>query len=545
MLVTSGVRLPGAGSTDSLPSSGNHVSYDVAPGIPLDAIARLITTVGQRDVDVTADFMLFISLCGKRPTGAQRKPSSSPSASSSLRQSKANRSVFSLPLPVFLSMPLSQPAAAPGSSPIRGGKRRRGRSKGSRAKKKQKRLDSICDAPGPATPAGPQSPGDDRALIRRSSRVRRAPAFLDSSPAPACRRKKRRLRDSPIRSGSGVGGGRRRKKKKRRKRRDDGDDLEEGNPVSLQARDGSPTQETKMSEEEAEDWRSRLRSRVGKRKGKSLSFEEVTMRKEKESVKPVTSGSVLSSQAIRSSRRGRSRVFSDEVNVIAEETRYQGEVLSSNDHEDCRDKASHEEELKVVTDSPIFSEPNQEILAPLPSEEVKENADRTDVADKEDLEQSEEGTAIPNLQLEDVGPGNCLATSLNEHVDDKPVKSEDILKEDKPKPSIFDDKIARKHVKEGRRCGLCGGGTDGRPPKRLVHESSGSDNEAYEGSSASEEPNYDVWDGFGDEPGWLGRLLGPINDRFGIPRIWVHQHCAVWSPEVRCMFQAIVPFIIL
>ncbi|CAD5190665.1 unnamed protein product [Musa acuminata subsp. malaccensis] len=428
-------------------------------------------------------------------------------------------------------MPLSQHAAAPGSSLIRGGKRRRGRSKGSRAKKKQKRLDSICDAPGPATPAGPQSPGDDRALIRRSSRVRRAPAFLDSSPAPARRRKKRRLRDSPIRSGSGVGGGRRRKKK-RRKRRDDGDDLEEGNPVSLQEKDGSPTQEIKMSEEEAEDWRSRLRSRVGKRKGKSRSFEEVAMRKEKESAKPVTSGSVLSSQAIRSSRRGRRRGFGDEVSVIAEETGYQGEVLSSNDHEDSRDKASHGEEPKIVTDSPVFSEPNQEIVAPLPSEEGKENADRTNVADKEDLEQSEEGTAIPNLQLDDVDPGNCLATSLSEHVDDKPVKSEDILKEDKPKPPIFDDKIARKHVKEGRRCGLCGGGTDGRPPKRLVHESSGSDNEAYEGSSASEEPNYDVWDGFGDEPGWLGRLLGPINDRFGIPRIWVHQHCAVWSPEV-------------
>ncbi|XP_022142883.1 uncharacterized protein LOC111012888 isoform X4 [Momordica charantia] len=88
------------------------------------------------------------------------------------------------------------------------------------------------------------------------------------------------------------------------------------------------------------------------------------------------------------------------------------------------------------------------------------------------------------------------------------------------------------HIKEGRRCGLCGGGIDGKPPKKLVQDSGQSENEACSGSSASEEPNYDKWDGFGDEPGWLGRLLGPINDRYGIAGIWVHQHCAVWSPEV-------------
>jgi hypothetical protein len=41
-----------------------------------------------------------------------------------------------------------------------------------------------------------------------------------------------------------------------------------------------------------------------------------------------------------------------------------------------------------------------------------------------------------------------------------------------------------------------------------------------------------MWDGFGDDPGWLGRLLGPIHDQFGIARVWVHQNCAVWSPEV-------------
>ncbi|KAK8615137.1 hypothetical protein V6N13_068921 [Hibiscus sabdariffa] len=91
--------------------------------------------------------------------------------------------------------------------------------------------------------------------------------------------------------------------------------------------------------------------------------------------------------------------------------------------------------------------------------------------------------------------------------------------------------ISKPRIKQGRRCGLCGGATDGKPPKKLVHDAGDSENEAYS-SSASEEPNYDIWDGFGDEPGWLGRLLGPINDRHGIARIWVHQQCAVWSPEV-------------
>ncbi|XP_050216857.1 uncharacterized protein LOC126667814 [Mercurialis annua] len=92
--------------------------------------------------------------------------------------------------------------------------------------------------------------------------------------------------------------------------------------------------------------------------------------------------------------------------------------------------------------------------------------------------------------------------------------------------------LGRPRVKQGRWCGLCGCANDGKPPKRLMQDANDSDIGAYSGSSASEEPNYDLWDGFGDEPGWLGRLLGPINDRHGIAGIWVHQHCAVWSPEV-------------
>ena len=87
-------------------------------------------------------------------------------------------------------------------------------------------------------------------------------------------------------------------------------------------------------------------------------------------------------------------------------------------------------------------------------------------------------------------------------------------------------------IREGRRCGLCGGGTDGKPAKKLILASAESDNEHYHRTSSSEEPAYDAWDGFGNESDWLGKLLGPIRDRQGVARIWVHQQCAVWSPEV-------------
>lgn len=114
----------------------------------------------------------------------------------------------------------------------------------------------------------------------------------------------------------------------------------------------------------------------------------------------------------------------------------------------------------------------------------------------------------------------------------KPISDDNGINVDQSDPISNDSILDRPRIREGRRCGLCGGGTDGKPPKRLVRDSVESDHEVYGGSSASEEPNYDLWDGFGDEPGWLGPLLGPIHDRFGIAGVWVHQHCAVWSPEV-------------
>ncbi|GFZ12424.1 polynucleotidyl transferase, ribonuclease H-like superfamily protein [Actinidia rufa] len=113
---------------------------------------------------------------------------------------------------------------------------------------------------------------------------------------------------------------------------------------------------------------------------------------------------------------------------------------------------------------------------------------------------------------------------------EKPLEDENTTKVDKT-GRASSDTLRKMRVRVGRRCGLCGTGTYGKPPKKLLQDGAGIDHEAYSGSSASEEPNYDQWDRFGDEPGWIGRLLVSINDRHGIAGIWVRQHCAVWSPE--------------
>jgi hypothetical protein len=39
-------------------------------------------------------------------------------------------------------------------------------------------------------------------------------------------------------------------------------------------------------------------------------------------------------------------------------------------------------------------------------------------------------------------------------------------------------------------------------------------------------------DGFGAQKGWLGRLLGPLSEHVGVVGAWVHENCAIWSPEV-------------
>lgn len=425
-------------------------------------------------------------------------------------------------------MSSSQPAAAPGTSLAGGGKRRKGRPKGSLGKKRHKRLDSIVDSPSLFPPC-PGSPVEEGAGIRRSSRVRRAPIILDASPPPRRRSKKQGLHDS---TRSGVGRGRR----KRWGRGGDQDGRKETHSVSASSQNASPlVDEAKTLEEQVEDWQSRLRSRVGKRKGGSGYFRDDSTRKEKESAKQVSSESGFDSQERPSSRRKRRKVSSDDVEVIGEETRFEDESLPSNDEGDNGEKTTQEADTKTVTDSQALIDPNKEIEICLPSEAVKENTEYTNTDEEVNLQQSEERRVTPYQQPVEVSPENQETIALSEFMNGKTIENKSITEEASLRASVTEENQARKNIKEGRRCGLCGGGTDGKPPKRLVQESSGSDNEAYAGSSASDDPNYDIWDGFGDEPEWLGRLLGPINDRFGIPRIWVHQHCAVWSPEVFCV----------
>lgn len=171
--------------------------------------------------------------------------------------------------------------------------------------------------------------------------------------------------------------------------------------------------------------------------------------------------------------------------------------------------------------------------------EVTETIERVELREEEllQLEHQNEGeneqdvVEVDNVpeEVEDVGVHDANNDGLLT-VDEKPSEHKNDMKVEESNQAASNT-VGKTHIKQGRRCGLCGGGTDGKPPKKLIHDAGDSENEAYS-SSASEEPNYDIWDGFGNEPGWLGRLLGPINDRYGIAGIWVHQHCAVWSPEV-------------
>ncbi|CAN6810720.1 unnamed protein product [Brassica oleracea] len=145
-------------------------------------------------------------------------------------------------------------------------------------------------------------------------------------------------------------------------------------------------------------------------------------------------------------------------------------------------------------------------------------------------------------QSDDTGEQGASRTTSTDKANDKVGESVEMLDElpiqnetcNKVVDSVCtsSDRLGKPPFKQARRCGLCGVGTDGKLPKKLIQDNGDSDVEAHSGSSSSGEPNYDILDGFGDEPGWLGRLLGPINDRYGISGTWVHQHCAVWSPEV-------------
>ncbi|KAL6845387.1 hypothetical protein ACP4OV_024882 [Aristida adscensionis] len=483
-------------------------------------------------------------------------------------------------------------------------KRRRGGG-GGRSRKKQKRLDAIRDVapvPPPPSPGGSGGGGggaageeSDEEARRRSTRVRRAPVVLDTSPLPSPRRKR------PRRGGGAVGssGSARRATKGR-------------------TRGGAGVREMEDEEDDDEEegsvaWRSRLRGRVkGKAKlegrARSLWFGEDEYDEEEEEEEEEEEGEGEEEEEQEEAAR---MVVVD----VREETE-DGKVGDGSGGFQSQGRELRDREINLTIDLNIEAHEAVEAV----EDEKEENGEREEeeaaaaaLVVVEEEEEEEEGAAactrndlesgkdgllaeeslqreekteeleLPvlggnsvdefacNESSDEIGASNSgglerfdvrseqIVEELNIPVEQQmdldaagPAQQEEEVQQDKqmdhlsnvvsaeggPKermrksPVSSDEKRGVKVVKQGRRCGLCGGGTDGKPPRIALHDSVDSENEAYEGALPSEEPNYDMWDGFGDDPGWLGRLLGPIHDRFGIARVWVHQNCAVWSPEV-------------
>ncbi|KAJ8532349.1 hypothetical protein K7X08_012272 [Anisodus acutangulus] len=421
----------------------------------------------------------------------------------------------------------------------------------SRARKKHKRLDEVNEETYNQNHnvveklENSESNGEESEVeLRRSSRVRKAPVVLDASPPPP---RKRQKIDRKV---------------------------EKGDVVKVE----SPCSTSKGLEEGTSGWRSRLRSRTKRTSnrvrnsvkasspvGKRKLFEDVEGPKEEERELEVGESDkeedrgCEKSTIVKSKRPGRVKAS----NVMVTQ---QQETDTCGGVEDG--KMINQEELLQVRDEideriseTGFKEGVEDDNAPLPLVNkdkaqletcvVPEECHTTDQVStlEQDLQSKNEASVGVNDQ-NDAVEGGLLANDEKDGGTEKQVKDgvdrvDDTQEKDE---CVFGDKalemekvvkkecasestLRKRRIREGRHCGLCGGGTDGKPPKKLVYGAA-SDDEAHSGSSASDEPNYDMWDGFGDEPGWLGRLLGPINDRYGIAGIWVHQQCAVWSPEV-------------
>lgn len=451
-----------------------------------------------------------------------------------------------------------------------------------KGKKKHKKLDSIYENSPNKSDKGVQKvesnefdDGGDELELRRSSRARRVPVLLDSSPMPPKKRRK---------VGNGVASSAEKVKRVDRAQCD------------------MPCSSSRDLDEESDGWRSRLRARrsssgfsgrargESSRKGKRKLFRDLDGLGDEKEPQLFQEKEHLEGQkstVVKSKRPGRIKASNVLENNIQEEADSGGESedVSSKNGNKASKVAEEAEELalenkfentdEIEVDCNMASQlagvdETSKVMdevegLPLENKLVYEDAIEIDCNMASQLAEGEE-TAIQETGLEECDSnGNIKMTEeqveLKEsacHIvpDQVNIAEVDCGTVDRPKddghlerplgddtnlkpvaqsnPSAVIDRKPR--VKLGRRCGLCGGGTDGKPPKILLQEGGGSDNEAYSGSSASEEPNYDVCDGFGDQPGWLGRLLGPINDRFGIAGIWVHQQCAVWSPEVCFIF---------
>ncbi|XP_059283460.1 uncharacterized protein LOC132037042 [Lycium ferocissimum] len=418
----------------------------------------------------------------------------------------------------------------------------------SRARKKHKRLDEVCEETynqnhnnGVENVETSELNGEESEVeVRRSSRVRKAVVVLDASPLPP---KKRQKIDRKV---------------------------ERGEVVKVESRCSTSKG---LEEEGTSGWGSRLRTRskrtsnrvrnnsvksssfpVGKRK----LFQDVDRPKEEEpELDKQEDRECEKSTIVKSKRPGRVKA-SNVVVTERQETDTGGGVEDG--------KMINQEELQQVrdeTDDGIsktgFEEGVEDVNVPLPlvdKDEVQletcavpeecHTADGVNTLEQ-DLQSKNEVSVGVNDQTDAV-EGGLLANGEKDGGTGKQAKDGFDRVGDAQEDGVFGDKaletekvvkkecasystLRKRRIREGRHCGLCGGGTDGKPPKKLVYGAA-SDDEAHSGSSSSDEPNYDMWDGFGDEPGWLGRLLGPVNDRYGIAGIWVHQQCAVWSPEV-------------
>lgn len=243
--------------------------------------------------------------------------------------------------------------------------------------------------------------------------------------------------------------------------------------------------------------------------------------------------------------KGKSVVGVDEENdeVDAPEDKRKEDVVDNKDEDDVVEhkesdkvieKASVEENLLLFNGDVEFNGDDATKVAEKAVDEVVVTLQSEDRSSGDNLQSMEPDVQVelPNSISERESNRDSLTAGISTDQTDvgrsigKPLDDENVKK------SLGDTNETR-YLRVGRRCGLCGTGTGGKPPKKYVEDGTGSDQEvAYSGSSASEDVRYDSCDGFDEEPGWLGRLLGPINDRYGIAGIWVHQHCAVWSPEV-------------
>ncbi|XP_007021595.2 PREDICTED: uncharacterized protein LOC18594081 [Theobroma cacao] len=457
-----------------------------------------------------------------------------------------------------------------------------GQKSGSRLRKKHKRLDAICEeeynrnhGEGNEGNDGDGSGSVDLEL-RRSSRVRRAPVILDVSPPPPKKRRK-------IGKSGRFGRGRKRLGRVKEEEEEEEEDGVETGEVQtlgswrsrLRTRGRNVNVNTKVEERVLPNRRRKLFEDIVGNEEEEEEVEEEEEEEEDES----DGGEMM---LVKSKRPGRVNPANGsdseevvEICGIREETEVEKEeikedeveedvpVLESekshgNDREDMvvepptvlESEMSHENERDRMDGYVVelVKEDDRELSNCIQSEggcighekvEINETIETVELSEEQvqhlecqNEEANEEDVVeVDNVaeEVEDGGDHDAKDDGLVK-VDEKPSEHKnDIAVEQSNKAAA--EAIGKPRIKQGRRCGLCGGGTDGKPPKKLVQDVGDSENEAYS-SSASEEPNYDVWDGFGDEPGWLGRLLGPINDRYGIAGIWVHQHCAVWSPEV-------------